>query len=229
VQLRPGVSYAHLGWIRNYIAEKKPDVVVCLGDFADMASLSSYDKGKLGGEGKRYAADVAAARAGMELLTGRWGYKPRKELTLGNHEYRIDRAAEENPALFGTISTADLGYERHGWTVRPFLKPVHIDGISYAHYFVSGIMGRPVSSAAALLRARHGSAVMGHVQKVDIAIHPATQHIALMAGICYLHDEPYLTPQGNSCKRGIWLLNEVRNGVADPMFVSLGYLKRKYS
>ena len=70
---------------------------------------------------------------------------------------------------------------------------------------------------------------LGHVQQLDVAIHPTTQHIAIFAGICYQHDETYLTPQGNNTKRGIWMLHEVRNGTFDPMFVSLGFLKRRYS
>jgi len=38
----------------KYILKTKPDIIVCLGDFADMPSLSSYDKGTKGFEGRRY-------------------------------------------------------------------------------------------------------------------------------------------------------------------------------
>ena len=46
-------------WLGNLIFEEKPDVVVCLGDWFDMASLSSHDKGKKSFEGRRYKQDVA--------------------------------------------------------------------------------------------------------------------------------------------------------------------------
>lgn len=46
VQCKPGVPLDHLTWASNYCIQKKPDVIVCLGDFADMESLSSYDIGK---------------------------------------------------------------------------------------------------------------------------------------------------------------------------------------
>lgn len=233
VQVRPGVDTSHLSWIGNYIAEKRPEVIVQIGDFADMPSLSTYDVGKASAEGKRYAKDIAASRQAMERLTKPFkdikGYRPRMVLTLGNHEARIDREAEQNPKLKGAISVDDLEYERFGWSVVPFLKPIKIDGVSYAHYFVTGVMGRPVSSAAALLRERHASATMGHVQKVDIAIHARTQQTGLMCGICYLHPEPYLTPQGQDTRRQIVMKHEVRAGKYDPMFVSLEYLKRRYS
>jgi hypothetical protein len=237
-QIRPGVPIKHLAWVGNYIAEKHPDVVVCLGDFADMVSLNSYQVGKASAEGTRYKDDLVAARDAMtdlmspieqEITRTHRKWRPRLVMTMGNHEYRIVREAEANPKFLGTISLSDLEYESWGWDVVPFLKPITIDGVAYAHYFVSGVMGRPVGSAAALLRERHGSATMGHVQKVDMAIHPRTQQTGLMAGICYLHDEDYLTPQGQNTRRQIIVKHEVHQGVYDPMFVSLDFLKRKYS
>ena len=52
VQCKEGVDISHLEWIGKYAAEKKPDVIVCLGDFADMPSLSTYDIGKKSFEGR---------------------------------------------------------------------------------------------------------------------------------------------------------------------------------
>jgi hypothetical protein len=231
-QVKPGVPLDHLTWIGNYIASKRPDVVVNLGDFADMHSLSSYDIGKVEAEGARYKEDIKITHEAMRLLTAplkKSHYKGDLHLTLGNHEDRISREAEDHPRLAGTLSIDDLEYERFGWRVHKFLKVVKIDSVEYSHYFVSGSMGRPVSSASALLRARHNSAIMGHVQRIDLAVHPNTQAIAVFAGICYLHDETYLTPQGQNTKRGIWVLNEVGGGTFDPMFVSLGFLKKNYS
>ena len=40
-QVRPGDDLSFLNWIGQYIIDKKPDVIVHLGDFADMPSLSS--------------------------------------------------------------------------------------------------------------------------------------------------------------------------------------------
>jgi hypothetical protein len=229
-QVRDGVNTDYLEWVGNYAEAKRPDVLINIGDFADMPSLSSYAVGKAEYEGKRYNTDIRAAQTGMARLLRPLKHKPeRMILTLGNHEERIDREAENNPKWKGSVSSADLGYEKAGWKVYPFLAVANVDGIEYSHYFVSGALGRPVSSAAALLRIRQSSAVMGHVQRIDLAVHPQTQYIGLFSGICYLHDEVYLTPQGNNTKRGIWLLHEVHNGTFDPMFVSLDFLKRKYS
>lgn len=237
-QVKPGVRTDHMDWIGNYIVEKKPDTIVCIGDFADLPSLSSYDKGKVPAEGKRYNRDVDAARAAMARLlkpiddynrTAAVKYEPRKVFTKGNHEERADRYANLNPEMEGTVNSDNLAFEDFGWEVYPFLEIVNVDGIEYSHYFTSGVMGRPVSSAAALLRERQCSATMGHVQNTDIAVHKKTQNIAMFCGVCYLHDEAYLGAQGNSTRRQIVVKHEVVDGRYDPMLVSLQYLSKKYS
>ena len=231
-QVAPETPMDHLTHIGRYIADKRPDVIVCIGDFADMKALCSYDKGKKRAEGQRYHLDIEAARQGMRLLTEPFidlkDYRPRMVMTLGNHEDRISRATEDYSALDMTIRVNDLAYEVFGWEVHPFLEVVEIDGIEYAHYFTSGPMGRPCSSAAAVLRTRQGSAVQGHLQHTDLCFHPKTQKFALLAGTCYQHEEDYLGPQGNAQRRQIVMLHEVVDGRADPMFVSLNFLRKKY-
>lgn len=239
IQAKPGVSNDHLEWIANYCIEKRPDVIVQIGDWADMPSLSSYDKGKRSYEGRRYVKDIDAANESLmrfervledyNRANPKTPYSPEKHITLGNHEQRIERATELDAMLDGKLLMSDLNFEDRGWDVHPFLEVVEIDGIQYSHYFVSGSMGRPVSSAAALLKARGGSATMGHVQKMDVAYHPQTQQIGLMCSCCYLHDETYLGPQGNEAPRQIIMKHEVENGRYDLMAVSLRFLKKRYS
>lgn len=233
VQAKPGVPLDHLKWAGQYIAEKKPDTIICIGDFADMPSLSSYDKGKVSAENKRYQYDLEAAHKAMELLmtpiVNEPDYKPRLVLTLGNHEERIVRYGNENPHLHGFVTVQDLGYEAWGWEVHPFLEVVEIDGIEYAHYITTGVMGRAANSAAAMLRERQKSCTMGHSQYYDMAIHKKTQNRALMCGTFYQHDEDYLGPQGNSYRRHLVFKHEVTDGRYDLMEVSIDFLKRRYS
>jgi len=231
-QTKPGVNTDHLSWIGKYIAAKRPDVVVHLADHWDMPSLSSYDKGKKVFEGRRYRADIDAGKDAMDRLmtpvARAASYKPRLIFTTGNHENRVERAVEDNAQLEGVIGTQDFCLKDWGWEVYPFLQPVEVNGVEFCHYFTSGPMGRPVSSAKVLLNTRQGSAVQGHVQKFDMAVHDRTGAIAIMAGIAYTHTEDYLTPQGQSCRQQIVMLHEVRDGMFDPMFVSLEYLGRTY-
>jgi hypothetical protein len=244
VQAKPGNDFSFLRHIGNYIVEKKPDVIVQIGDFADMPSLSSYDVGKKSFEGRRYRTDVEATREAMQALlepikqyneqarkTKHKQYIPRMVLTLGNHENRIDRAVENDPKLDGVLSVEDLNYEAYGWEVIPFLKPIIIDGIAYCHYFTSGVLGRPVSSARNLVIKKHMSCTMGHVQNWELHREVRADGnpvLGLFSGSCYTHDEDYLGAQGNTYDRGIWMKHEVKDGHYQPMYVSLKYLEKKY-
>lgn len=244
VQLRPNDDTTFLRHIGHYAVEKKPDVIVCLGDFADMPSLSSYDVGKKSFEGRRYKADVESVHRGMETLLApineandrakrdhRERYRPKLILTLGNHENRIERVIDGDPKLEGTISTEDLKYKDYGWDVYPFLEPVVVDGVAYCHYFVTGVMGRPATTAQLQLNKQHMSCVSGHQQGCQIATgHRADgkRLTSIIAGSCYEHDEDYLGPQANKHWRGILMLHEVDDGQFDHMQVSLNYLRKKY-
>lgn len=243
-QVKPGVPLEHLEWLGKYIVLKKPDVVVCIGDFADMESLSSYDVGKKSFEGRRYKNDISSAKLGMELLLGplhRFNkgkpknsskrYTPRLVLTLGNHEDRITRAIESDAKLEGTISLEDLGYEEAGWEVSPYLKPVTIDGVVYNHFFPSGQLGRPCTSARSILGKYHMSCFAGHQQGRDIAYAKRADGqtlTAIIAGSFYQHEEKYLNPVTNNHWKGIYVLHEVKDGSFDEMPVSISYLERKY-
>lgn len=242
VQAKHGNDFGFLTSIGNYIVSKKPDVIVCIGDFADMESLSTYDRGLKSFEGRSYQKDIQAAREAMDaLLTPMYEfnanakktkhklYAPRMVLTLGNHENRINRAINEDRKLDGLISTDDLPYQ--DFEVIPFLEVVIIEGIAFSHYFTSGLMGRPVSSAKALLSKKHMSSVAGHMQGRDVAFDKRAdgkQMTALIIGSCYLHNEDYLGEQGNQHWRGIYMLHNVNDGSFDEMAVPLSYLKDNY-
>jgi hypothetical protein len=224
-QVKPNTPIDHLNWAGQYAVKMRPDVIVMIGDHWDMESLSSYDKGKKSFEGRRYTKDIEAGIVGMEAFlkpirdeqarlrrNKEKQWNPRLVFTLGNHENRITRAIENDPMLDGLIGFKDFKLEEMGWEVMPFLECVVIDGIAYAHYFTSGIMGRPVASASAMLKKMHMRRCMGHVQDRDISFCEASrwhEMIGLFAGIFYQHEEVYLTPQTNLSWRGVWMLNEV--------------------
>ena len=244
-QVKPGHSVDYLRHIGNYIVAKQPDVIVCIGDFADMPSLSSYDIGKKSFEGRRYLADIEAAKEGMEtLLAPIWRYnknaaknhkrlyQPRYVLTLGNHENRIVRAVNDDAKLEGVLSLDALNYKGYGWEVFPFLDVVVLDGIAYSHYFVTGVAGRPASSASVQLTKKHMSCIAGHQQGLQIATGNRADGALLtsvIAGSCYEHNEDYLGPQGNKHWRGILMCHDVHDGQFDHMPVSLKFLKERYS
>ena len=52
-QVKPDVPLDHIIALSHYIVAKKPDVIVMIGDWFDLPSLSSYDRGTKKGEGRR--------------------------------------------------------------------------------------------------------------------------------------------------------------------------------
>ncbi len=245
LQIKPGVDLSYLSNIGRYLAHKKPDRIILIGDVADMPSLSSYDVGKKSFEGRTYKADVESVHEGMRLLMqpifeeqqklvngGRKRWKPELILTLGNHEDRINRAINLDRKLDGLISIRDLGYSNFGWQVFPFLEVVVRDGIAYSHYFTSGIMGRPVGTASMQLNKKHMSCVAGHQQGRQIAYGrraDGKEMTSIIAGSCYLHDESYLGSQGNQHWRGMYMFHNVDDGSFDEMAVPLSYIIENYS
>ncbi len=242
VQAKPGIDFSYLMRIGQYMVDKKPDVVVCIGDWADLPSLSSYDKGKKSFEGRRYKKDVEASIEAMSafltpLVDFNYGkqpeetYRPRMVLTLGNHENRIFRAVNDDAKLDGILSVDDLKYKEFGWEVIPFLEVIVIEGVAFCHYFTTGLMGRPASTAAAQLRKTNMSCFAGHQQGKQIAYGyraDGSTITSIVSGSCYEHSEDYLGPQGNKHFRGFWMLHEVCDGAFDEMPVSLAYINKRY-
>jgi hypothetical protein len=217
---------------------------VQLGDWADFPSLSSYDAGKLSSHGQFYREDVKAVNASVALFERELkkysprGWRPRKVITLGNHCDRVRRAVEDAPKLYGELTLDDLDFKRAGWEVHPFLKIVNIHNIRYSHFFCVNANGRVTNtrngqpSAAQQVKRMMCSATAGHRQSLDVAIYssPEATYRGIIAGSCYLHDENYLSPQGQRVWHGILVKNDVdvKTGEYDLMEVSLRYLSRRY-
>lgn len=243
-QVKEGVPLEHLTWAGQAICEYRPDVVVNIGDFADMPSLSTHDvKGSKYFEGLRYKKDVVVVKEAMKKLLAPLRelqktqkaskhkvYKPRMVLTLGNHENRIVRAVNNSPQLEGLIQVEDLEYAKD-WEVHEFLKPVFIAGVGFSHYWPVGAMGRPAASPAAIISKLHMSCVAGHQQSKQVAYGKRADGrsiCSIIAGSYYLHAEDYMDQLSNRHWRGLVVLNDVKDGSFDEMFLSIQYLEKKY-
>jgi hypothetical protein len=228
-------------------------VIIHIGDHYDFPSLSLYDKNKKSFEGRRYKNDVEAGNTGLEIIeeapkhynqmqriNKKAQYLPRKVWTMGNHEYRSDRIAEESPELSGTVGTEEIQeyWEKKGWEVHPFREAVDIDGVWYCHFMPNPFTGNPWGGTIDnRLKQVGNSFTMGHQQAFMYGQRQVGRKIqhGLVAGSFYLHDESYKGPDGSSVVsgnnhwRGIVLKNEVADGQYCLDVWDMNRLCRKYS
>jgi len=246
-QIRPGDITDHLEWIAKDIVHRKPDVIVCIGDFWDLPSLSSYSPaGGLEKEGARELADIQTGTEAMDRLVApihlerqrlarrkqrRWN--PRMIFTEGNHEARANRFASDDARLVGLVGTHLLPVEHYGWERFKFEQPVEVDGVWYCHYWKTAHSPRPIGGTIDNRLNKLGfSFVQGHEQGKRYGDRPLangrTIH-GIVAGSCYLGVEGYRGPQGANEWRGTVVLHDVRDGDFEPMFLTLRWLCRKHT
>lgn len=233
-------------WLGKYILDQKPDIVVNMGDTFDMPSLSSYDKGKASFHGASYEKDI---NAGIDFLDRMWHpikkakrKRPHSVFLEGNHCRRLNKALEYDPQLAG---------DRYGISYKNYhLADYHneivyykgqtpgiyaCEGISFAHYMVSGLMGRPIGGehhAASLLTKNHTSCVVAHSHTVDWSVRtsPTGKRImGLVAGVYQDYESPWAGNISHLWWSGIVNLRNVSEGVYDPEFIGIEALRGEYS
>lgn len=233
---------ARADWLGLLIGDVRPDVVISIGDSADLPSLASYDKGTRAAVGRTYKADINAHLDFQERL---WSpvrrlkkKMPRRIFLEGNHEHRIEKALDASPELDGTISFRDLDLDSYYTDVIRYEGNtpgiVEVDGVYYAHYFTSGNMGRAVSgknAAASLIGTNLKSCTMGHSHTLDFATRSTVGNNWVMGLVCGCYQDYDAAWAGNQNKqwwRGVVIKRGVEDGKYDPEFVSLKSLKDAY-
>lgn len=229
-------------YLGHLITDTKPDVVVFGGDLWDMPSLSSYDRGKKSFQGRTFAADISS---GCDFLDRTFSVirKQKKKMSRfvfleGNHENRLTKAVNIQPELEGTISFDDFDLSHYFDDVVRYdgTTPgtIEVDGVYYAHYFVSGVMGRPISGehpAHSLVTKQSGSCSAGHVHTADYHIRTAAngKKIHGLIGGCYQdYDSDWAGTANRLWWRGCVLKRNVEKGQYDPEFISMERLKKAY-
>lgn len=229
-------------WLSKLIIDLHPDVVINIGDAADMPSLSSYDKGKRQFVGRTYRQDIDAHLDFQNRLwapvKARKKRLPRTVFCIGNHEQRISKALDLSPELDGAIGFRDLELGQWYDDVVPYVGStpgvIEIDGIQYAHYFVSGLMGRPIGGehpATSLVTKRLKSSTCGHTHLADLSIRTrgdGRKIMGAMAGVFQDYDADWAGTTNDLWWRGVLVKHNVEDGTYDPEFISLKSLKQMY-
>ncbi len=242
-QITPESDTSHIEAAGTYLADKKPDVIIKAGDWWDMRSLNSYDKpGSFGWEKKSYSDDIKCGWVAMDMFLRNIrqpkGYDPKIIFTVGNHEQRILRAADDpNNIVFRSMLTLEsLGLKELGVKVVPFLNIIKLDGILYSHYFnnpqslTSNAVAGTIENKLKLIGHSFSMGHQQHRQTGSIYTALGERRIGLVCGRFYQEDQDYLSPQKNTQSwSGIFMKHEVRRGEYDLMEVSMKYLLKEWS
>jgi len=238
----PDFDNDRFDWLSSLVRDLRPDVVVNLGDGADMPSLCGYDKGKKSFHGRTYRKDIDAFLESQDRL---WSplRRSKKKLPfsvylIGNHEERIGRALELQSELEGTISYGDLELPRWYDQVVGYDggSPgiVSIDGVDYAHYFISGVMGRAIGGehpAYSLVTKRLRSSTCGHVHTADYCIRTdgaKRKVMGCVAGVYQDYRAGWAGGANDLWWRGVIYKTHVEDGTYNIRFISLDEIKKEY-
>ena len=228
-------------WMGALLAEVKPDILINIGDTADMPSLSTHGDINLGS----YEADINCHLDFQERLFAPMRKakrkQPRRIILEGNHEYRITRALEARPELAGDrygMSFKDLDLSRYYHNVVRYEHDtpgiIRVEGVDFAHYFIAGVMGTAIGGlnhARSLIMKHGNSCVQGHSHLLDYSESTNASAETTQALVCGVGSDQVPTWAGNRGKLwrpNVTILRNVEGGNFDVQNISLSWLKKEY-
>ena len=225
----------------------RPDVVINIGDAADMPSLSGYDRNTKSFQGRNYEKDITSH---LEFQDRWWSPVKRSKKKLphrvvfeGNHEHRVKRAINLQPELEGDrfgVSFKDFDFNSHYDDIVEYEGNVPgvatIDGITYAHYFVSGVMGNAIGGehpGYSLLTKKFCSCTQGHTHTFDFATRTVELGKQRINGLVCGVFQDYRSGWAGVCNDLWWSGVVIKRNVDgtgnyDLQAVSLDQLKKEY-
>ena len=239
----PEFSNVRFDWLGSYIYDTKPDMVVDLGDGADMRSLNTYDTAyPQAVVAQNYEKDINAYLDAQDRLRHKFRMNhKRKPFWVGmegNHENRIKKAIARDPRVEGQtygisyshLQTSSLFDEYHHYKhSAPAIA--NYCGVDFAHYFTVGNSPRAASGmhhANTLISKRHNSSVCGHSHLRDVKFNDLAGSIGVVVGCFKGGQESWAGQANDAWWHGAVLLKDVDNGRFEPEFISMKEMEREY-
>lgn len=236
--VEPGEDNYRATLLGRYIKKNKPDIIVHIGDLAEMGSMSFHDPIK----SCTYAADVEAVQDFMKKLkkaAGKAWIEAETIFIEGNHEARMRRFVDSQPEFEGVICLEDLGvFEDFDVVVEWDGIPggpgtIEREGVRFSHY-VQTRMGKAMSGVnqgRAMIKDWHQSVVVGHSHLLSYATEPLPdgRHLhGVVVGCFFDHDHSWSGQSQKRYWRGLIMLHNVENGQMDVEQVSLHRLEQTH-
>ena len=242
----PDASNERFDWLGSFLYDLKPDMVIDLGDGADMRSLNTFDtRYPQAVVNQSYEKDINIYNDAMERM--RWKFRQSKKKRPfyvgfeGNHENRIKKAIAHDPRLegskygisFGHLQTDHWFDEYHEYANSgPALADY--DGVIYGHYVSSGNFGSAMATkhhGYSLVEKLASSATVGHTHKFSYFYkgdaRPSPLH-GLVVGCFKGKEEGWAGQSNGEWRKGVAVKRELENGNYDLEWVSMSRLKKEY-
>lgn len=242
----PDASNERFDWLGSFLYDLKPDMVIDLGDGADMRSLNTFDtRYPQAVVNQSYEKDINIYNDAMERM--RWKFRQSKKKRPfyvgfeGNHENRIKKAIAHDPRLegskygisFGHLQTSHWFDEYHEYANSgPALADY--DGVIYGHYVSSGNFGSAMATkhhGYSLVEKLASSATVGHTHKFSYFYkgdaRPSPLH-GLVVGCFKGKEEGWAGQSNGEWRKGVAVKRELENGNYDLEWVSMSRLKKEY-
>lgn len=134
-------------WLGRFAAENNVDWVVSVGDWMSMDCFSTHhDRATFEGFAKpTFEQDLASFHASQkEFQRGLGDHRPRKLITLGNHEHRAFRYDNLHPDGVSHGMLLEEAFLQWGWRTSPYGEYRFIDGVGITHVPFNG-RGKPLA------------------------------------------------------------------------------------
>lgn len=246
----PGQDLSRFDWAAKLIVHQRPDLIVELGDFMSVDSLSSWNRNKrLTLEQMRFEHEVDSAIEAIKRLFAPLQklqqlqrrqhmaiYRPITVHCGGNHEDRVPRYAETHPEMALTLDRRmERVFAPHTFVI-PYKEFYEYNGIMFTHAPCNAA-GSPVAGKYALARATdlvQKSTVFGHLHRrehLNFARHGMDQQDVIQifsAGAFFKQVDSYVAGATNHYCRCLQLLHVTGYGRFDPEEWSLTRLEQVY-
>lgn len=135
-------------WLGQFAADEDPDVIIQIGDWAGLKSLSAHEGrgSKTDREAPTYTQDLESLEESLELFDAGC---PRslgipRHITLGNHEHRAWRAFENDPRYMSDApDRLEMLFQNRDWQVTRYMEWFFYRGVGFTH-IPTNRMGRAV-------------------------------------------------------------------------------------
>jgi predicted phosphodiesterase len=222
---KPGRDKTRALWIGRFCADKRPDAVVSIGDWASLDSLSSHEIPGSKGDADRPAfhEELDSLEESLSLFRRHFPNGAAHVWHVhGNHEFRAWRAADRQPKLNGDMPLRlEQVFERSSIDTQPFGQFLDLYGVDFVHVPLS-IMGRELGGknventvAAETVR----SCVFGHTHRGNFRNFPrlgqnrAIQIVNLGTSLPHGTIEKYAKMSQTGWTYGVYLLHIRQEGV----------------